>query len=199
MNEKLLFNIEHDINNETDYELSDYNKKVANEYILKLNNIVDILKKEDMIPNNVNFDINNIVYKIESEEESELKTYLHYNSLTPTGKMPKNKCRLYFLLLNESDENLKDGILYEKELNIYTKDRIDGYIKISHEDVVTGVKIDFNIGKIMYRIETNSLYVSNKDEITYWTANSSANGNPFKFEIDLEKILKEVKDELDIE
>lgn len=167
MDNKDFFTIEHD-NIKKEYELNNYNREIAIKYIKLALNIIEQLKNTGKIPLDINYDIKNIIYESYNKDTNEKKliTYLYYYSLSSKGKMPKNKCRLEFEILLDNLSKLSNNVFNEdRDATIYSQNKISGYIIFSNDNLVNAAKIDIMIGEVIYRIETNSLYINNMDEI----------------------------------
>ena len=144
------------------YIIQDDNMKIAEKEISKALRIIDLLKEEKKIPESVNFDIKNIVYKIQ------FYTFLRYTPLTSTGKVAKNMCTLNFDINEEPCEFLNEGLYTVNDYMDSEKHRgLGGVIKYNKDKQITEIYMFFYKDNISYHIKTKTDKVEKLDDIEF--------------------------------
>lgn len=154
---------------QTQYIIQDDNMRIAEREISKALKILDILKENNKIPSDINFDIKNIVYATQSannKNDIQFYTFLRYTPLTKTGKIAKNMCTLNFDINEKPCECLNEGLftirdIYDSEMH----SGLGGVIKFSNEIKITEITMFFIKNNISYHIKTKTDQIESLDDI----------------------------------
>ncbi len=144
-----------------EYIIQDKNEKIAEKEILKALNILAILKKYKKIPEDVTFDVKNIIYGKQyntfGESNSVLITFLRYTPLTSTGKIAKNMCTFIFDINRTASKHMIDGIYVVNNFEDDEEyDTLHGIIKYNKDKEITEISMSFFDRDKSYNIKTKT-------------------------------------------